>query len=565
MLTSYYVRNFKAFESAEIELRPLSLLLGPNSTGKTSLAELLLMMQQTAQVGGGSGFKGPLRINGGIVSLGAIENLFHKTNTKEPFVLGFRFISKSLKTSQKNDMERFADTIFKYFRDCGYYLSITDEKGKPSYKKQFTAVIKKMNEISIQKYSDIHNPQNILSMLSVLTEFKKLEPQIVKSNSRYTHPLLVRNKQHGVLSAEKVSLSDLQLTANFQIAMAGISSDEFTIEFQFQYLDKRPNLFLTKLTLLCSDKMLAELILDSSTMSISSLASSLLPNIDQLKEYRQSLTKKISFNAPVFNIFDNDSSDDSDHQISFYLRRLFQDALQNLALCFSPRRLSHVSPVRAYPKRYYVSGQNRSEQLDGENYLEAMWNDEELCTRANRWLSNFGISVKVQRLSEVLHRAAIEQEGTELDLDIKDVGFGVSQVLPVLIQAFLVPNMGLCLIEQPEIHLHPKMQAELIDFFIDVIVTSQKRDRATQRPCMFLIETHSEALLRRLRTRLSERIGINEENMVAIYGVERGKEGVSRVKRIEIDSSGEFPWPQDFLDTELCDNLAFLQNISGGK
>ena len=67
---------------------------------------------------------------------------------------------------------------------------------------------------------------------------------------------------------------------------------------------------------------------------------------------------------------------------------------------------------------------------------------------------------------EIIHKLKIIQNG--LSLDITDVGFGVSQVLPVIVQGFFAKSGSLTLIEQPEVHLHPRMQADLGDLFIDI-------------------------------------------------------------------------------------------------
>jgi len=75
----------------------------------------------------------------------------------------------------------------------------------------------------------------------------------------------------------------------------------------------------------------------------------------------------------------------------------------------------------------------------------------------------------------------------------KDVGFGISQVLPIIVQGFLSKDDSITIIEQPEIHLHPMMQSDLADLFIDVI------ESTTTNGKILFIETHSESILKRLR------------------------------------------------------------------
>jgi predicted ATPase len=77
----------------------------------------------------------------------------------------------------------------------------------------------------------------------------------------------------------------------------------------------------------------------------------------------------------------------------------------------------------------------------------------------------------------------------------RDVGIGISQVLPVLVSCYA--NEGqLLTIEQPEIHLHPALQAELGDVFINSALGKQKNN--------FILETHSEHLILRVLKRIRE-------------------------------------------------------------
>lgn len=85
--------------------------------------------------------------------------------------------------------------------------------------------------------------------------------------------------------------------------------------------------------------------------------------------------------------------------------------------------------------------------------------------------------------------------------DLPDVGFGISQVLPVLVQCFYAPEGSIILIEQPEIHLHPNAQSTLADVMIDVI---NSKENGTDRDIQLVIETHSEHFLRRLQRRIAE-------------------------------------------------------------
>ncbi|MDE2692337.1 MAG: DUF3696 domain-containing protein [Acidobacteriota bacterium] len=128
----------------------------------------------------------------------------------------------------------------------------------------------------------------------------------------------------------------------------------------------------------------------------------------------------------------------------------------------------------------------------------------------------------------------------------RDVGIGVSQLLPVLVAAFASSDKWIA-IEQPEIHLHPALQAELGDVFLESAL-----GEAGNR---FLIETHSEHLMLRILRRIretsdGEEVGfpVKPEDVAVLY-VEPGSEG-AEVVHIPITPDGDFahPWPDGFFD-----------------
>ncbi len=138
---------------------------------------------------------------------------------------------------------------------------------------------------------------------------------------------------------------------------------------------------------------------------------------------------------------------------------------------------------------------------------------------------------------------------------ISDVGFGVSQILPVITLCYCVPRGSTILLEQPEIHLHPSVQAGLADVFIDAV-----RGRNIQ----IIVESHSEHLLRRLQRRIAEADKLTNEDVALYFCRHDGTE--STLDPLDVDNFGNIRnWPKDFFGNEFEDmaktTLAAMQRM----
>lgn len=172
--------------------------------------------------------------------------------------------------------------------------------------------------------------------------------------------------------------------------------------------------------------------------------------------------------------------------------------------------------------------------------------------RVAYWLNQLGLIHEFRvaaiggqsRLQEVRVRRT-EQSPEVL---ITDVGFGVSQLLPVLVLCHYVPEGSILILEQPEIHLHPSVQAGLADLFIEV---------AKSRKLQIIVESHSEHLLRRLQRRIAEETLSPED--VALYFC-RMEKGESKLDTLKVDEYGNISnWPKDFFGDEFGEMAAMTK------
>jgi predicted ATPase len=136
------------------------------------------------------------------------------------------------------------------------------------------------------------------------------------------------------------------------------------------------------------------------------------------------------------------------------------------------------------------------------------------------------------------HELRVRTAGIEKFHDLTNVGVGVSQVLPIVLMALLASTGSLLIFEQPELHLHPRVQTRLADFFISVALSG--------RQC--LLETHSEYLIHRLRRRVAEAEGAALTKLSKLYFVER-EGGLTSCRSVDITKYGAIlDWPVEFFD-----------------
>jgi len=135
------------------------------------------------------------------------------------------------------------------------------------------------------------------------------------------------------------------------------------------------------------------------------------------------------------------------------------------------------------------------------------------------------------------------QQGGAQDLvNIADVGFGASQVLPVVVALHAAQPGQIVHIEQPELHLHPNAQVAMADLLIT----------AACRGVRLLVETHSSVLLKKVQVAVAEGRNGASSDLVALHWFTRDEEGVTRVTTAHIEPDGSYgDWPVDFADVEM--------------
>ena len=255
------------------------------------------------------------------------------------------------------------------------------------------------------------------------------------------------------------------------------------------------------------------------------------------------------------------------------VRLYYQNAgfLTNLEFALEQclRNVYYLGPLRAFPQRNYNwAGEEpldmgEAGELVVAALLAARQRDERISLGKGiprptleqyvaHWLKKLGLihDFRVMPMAEGSHlfEVRVRKSPKAAEVLITDVGFGVSQILPVLVLCFYVPKGSTVILEQPDIHLHPSVQAGLADVFIDAW---------RKHKVQIIFESHSEHLLRRLQRRIAEEKFPQDD--VGLYFCQEGN-GVSRLNTLGIDRFGNISnWPQDFFGDQFGEIAALSE------
>ena len=229
----------------------------------------------------------------------------------------------------------------------------------------------------------------------------------------------------------------------------------------------------------------------------------------------------------------------------------------------------YLGPTRVDPQRFYVWNGGHPEHLGewGNQAIDALLSarvrnlktlheteEVPIEQRVSYWLQemnlahSFSLDWTGTTSNERGYEVRIQKTPLSPPVTLVDMGYGLTQFLPVLVLCYYVPEGSTLILEQPGIHLHPSAQANLADLLIEVV---------NERNLQILIESHSEHLLNRLQRRIAEeKISVDK---TALYFC-RNEEGASTIERLKMDEFGNITnWPPKFFGDEMGDLLAMTK------
>jgi len=543
-LTALTLRNFKSIgdKPVRVEFKQITLLFGPNSAGKSTIFQALHYLSEILE-----------RYNcdpgqtahGGSLDLGGFQNLVHKHDLSRSIIISVEFrlddhdyLGLSISLKEEDDLaEAEADQSFEPLSLLGC---------------AHTDVSKVSVELEI-RWSDLES-RAFVSNYAVEIENQPFgtctsqpgQPFSQINNLNFSHPMLRTPFDDQAAIESPDSLYHTEVEAIFRVRTD---------------TDHAP------------DRSVITPVFESKTDA--------LPAMDETLYFH----------------FPDESEEATPSTKLAEVRRALTEGFVSPAkvLRNGLRRLYHLGPLREVPGRNFrpervvtpsrwASGLaawdilHRSEQSFVDQLNQFLESKEHLDVGYSIRLKRFRevdsrfvfvlkdttsledfvwIKQELARLPEVC-RITLWDEANGLELMPEDLGVGISQLLPIVVAA-LHYRSGIVSIEQPELHIHPRLQTALADVFIAQLPRRTRgwRSLGIGNETMFLLETHSEHLILRFLRRIRETTANElppgaspfDPQDLAVYYVEPAKDGVD-IKRLRVDETGEFidRWPHGFFE-----------------
>jgi predicted ATPase len=484
MIKSLNLENFQGMtEAHSIRFAPITLVFGPNSSGKSSLIRSLLLLKQSVDFGNSSYQE--LEFQGGAIDLASFENVINGHNLDKTLTVG---ISSDVHNTGLPPGRNLMRQIMAQLLD----------------------ILDSVEFVSKSTYEGLESSTLVFHFKNEFLPIRIEVPESWQDNS----PAV----------GLRIPQEFFQLSADSIQTLNGIYSS-------FMFSAERPDHF------------------DDDDEFSAFLKRNELPESDDwISELRPVQFRGI---FPVFPLRVADQDDDS-----YTLNRVatIWEALFRIARVSISRSLDlvrHVPPLREIPERLLVvdasSPSTQSKALDKK---VSAW--IERLTDGRYSLQNIEFKpTQVGFMGSLRARLLIENK-TNTQVSFKDVGVGLSQVLPIV--EVLLDNASRIhtsnrversvVIEQPELHLHPKMQAELMELFIETVTSENNRVQV-------IAETHSESMILRLQKRIRE--GSLDPSKVSILYAETSQDGFNTIRELALDKHGEFieDWPLSFSDVRV--------------
>tara|TARA_Y100000294_G_scaffold126605_1_gene118086 strand:+ start:1481 stop:2851 length:1371 start_codon:yes stop_codon:yes gene_type:complete len=449
------LKQFKLFDDMKIDTKPLTILTGANSSGKSSILNALAAVSQTEQP---RIYPFEFVPNGTNCSLGSYKDIIHGHNTRKVFGVGFCAehgkrhvcLNAEYRYSARGDQILLRSMEYKVSKDSLHLKWMGHKKGYTCH-------------VSAQSLREMHDDKSYRQFVMALEQFAITEAR------------------------KHLKKGDVKIKLPTKMFSVPSSKTSYRIPGRVSARD---------------------------------------------------LQGKIQTN-PIGN----------------YLMANLQGFMSKFR-----KTVGYVGPVRAIPLRYYPPDQPHSTiDPSGANSAQLLhdWqkHDNKRFIEVGKLLEKLELTRNLRPESDTddILKMIIQPFGHRETANLADVGFGVSQALPIVVADVALPDDSVLLVNQPEVHLHPTGQAQLANYFVERVKKRQ-----------YIVETHSEYLINRLRV-LVQQGKVDPENVNIVFFAS-DKRTTSLVKKydIRLQNDGSLKdAPKQFFQTYYTDSFALA--MGGNK
>jgi len=599
MINSWTLKNFKSVAGkTTLDFAPLTIFAGSNSSGKSTIIQSILMIAQTIQ---NSVRSKSVILNGHMVKLGTFDDILSNKSSEKIISVGFTITPNKDVTEYKfhryaigsgEEIKKlvceFSFSAFGARKDLlqlqpkleELNLKITrndprieskDSESEISISRSNASIESKLNKYELQQDElnlneitsleyDVNKPRRPSQIRHVLRSEKTIGefagatlyhflPQnltlvydIIEEKKRVITEMIVNPRQYK--QYEVLENIDDFFNDKFKIFFISLLEN---ISNEYKGQSRFLEAFIKALTNLKDDFTYAN-----------------IKKCYSIPIFQQLFTQRVAENKDVIKgLIDLGSNKKNGLDIQ---HSYFYDVIEFVDE-FYRRSIKYLGPLRDEPKPIYplmgaadpsdigLKGENTASVLDIHketiiNYIKPVWFEGDLQkkevvsdTLGNavfEWLSYMGVakSVVTSDKGKLGHEMKITTQGSESEHELTHVGVGVSQVLPILVLSLLADEDSCLIFEQPELHLHPKVQTRLADFFSSMLYLNKQ--------C--IVETHSEYLINRLRYLIALSDKDDLSSKINIYFVEKNQDK-SVYNKLLINRYGTITnWPKGFFD-----------------
>lgn len=458
MLKSISLENYKCFKNkTDIEIAPLTVLCGVNSSGKSSILKSLLMLKQSFEE---NNVTNRAALNGKYIDNGTFNEILSKDSSNSFFSVGDAFVIEEVDGEDQKDIRSLRQLRRLYYNKNIFRCAIT-------------------YSISIENSSESLYANKLKSI--------SLKIELATDNSIILSSLIIDRKEKGKYSIKAVNIPDVTgRLGNIYIHDAICYFSNMTLNSIYERrMKKETKLFVPTLTALFN----------------------MIP-----LQYSQ-----IQYIAPL-----------RENPIRRYIADM---EVNNVGISGENTALL-LRGQKTHKKKGILGPQSEDDYRPSISHIEKRLSIDFV----RSWMRYIGLGDLTLNINQ--------EDLVKIEIDnhnLTDVGFGVSQVLPILAEGIAMSTNQTLLLEQPEIHLHPKMQMRMADFLLSMAVCNKSA----------IVETHSDHFVNRLVRRYMEDDKIRD--LIKIYFIDKDEYGYSYIAPVIIDE----------VQGAICDNENFFFQFAG--